>query len=257
MTLSGCLLSFLSAHVVRVEDDLEGYAKLQAEIEAGSTVTLCSYSGYMAYNCTYIIEGHVITSTIDVWQHFGLLRHIFDPVIVQLPDDVRELKVTFDAGDGPQPASVLLSRSIAISPTASLEAEPGMLLAILEFPAAVNQTITGTTPLEGKPFDLKMSFEVDHPKGAPAKPLEIKALYAVRIDVANHIFYIPTLPCVTSFDEVTPLVIPVADTPQTLIPQATELIGSAAEPCNREFFNFDVLVLAPLTYDYLPMVRAE
>jgi hypothetical protein len=119
---------------------------------------------------------------------------------------------------------------------------------ILEFPDDVPPALPEGDPRNGEEFDFDLSFDV------PAlKPVEVKGMFAGKIEASGQTFYIPLWPCVTDFSEIPPVEIPVASAPQFLTPQIVDHIGASGEmTCDGQVYDFSGLEAGEVVY--LPLV---
>src|SRR3990172_2138276 len=96
LILTGCFLHLASGNVIYVTDIEEEVNEIISTVFSNSTATVCLGTDYGFYECTYIVEGEIITSTLYLLSEFGLAGILIDPVIIQIPEDAGDITGTYD-----------------------------------------------------------------------------------------------------------------------------------------------------------------
>lgn len=203
---SGCYLRFLSGNITGESDGAV------VHVGANSIAADCStpFGPDGEFGCFYEIhyeDGDFdLVTTGQLISEFGVLGILIDPLILQVPEDVSDVMGTFT--DSPtsttQPLVVTEVDSFTVQPGVEATAEPGQKFIILEFP--------DNTPYENVEFDFDLTFHYP-----VVEPIDVKAIFAGRVDAGGQTFYIPLLPCTSDFAEVPEFTIPVSDTPVSLL----------------------------------------
>jgi len=250
--LSGCFLRLLFGTVG--ERDTEFGSVFIATI--GGTwgpMAICDFqengteeSGTLV-DCTYefldfeaeppIIER---TSSARLISELGILGLFVDPLIIQVPAGASNFTGTFDDGTGAQPIMITETSSIDVQPGTVVSAEAGQKFVILEFPSTVITELQSSGQLDG-PFDFNFEFEL------PAlSAVDVKPMYAGKVEVGGETFFVPLLPCVTDFTNVPAVTIPVNTTQVDLMPQILDLLfQGAALGCDGQVYDFTGLGPSP------------
>jgi hypothetical protein len=243
------------ANIVVTEDPAEELDEIFTAAFNNSTIAVCGSGFTNIYDCTYIVGGQVITSTLHLLSEFGLTGVLIDPLIVQVPADAVEVSATFDDGEGVRPAVTTVLDSFEFEPGRSITAEPGTKFLVLEFPPDVTSTLTETDPIHGAVISMELTFKQRKPHVPQQPPVTIKAMLAAKVIVRGHVYYAPTLPCVESFADVPEITIPVAENPVSLGPQlANFLMQGDAQPCSAKVYRY-LAVPPPDSQTFLPMVQ--
>jgi hypothetical protein len=237
--LSGCFLRALSGAVQPANELLETNGVVQ--IGATSVTSKCYSSpfnepGNEFVECIYHIEGGVgefgsfdLQSTSQLISEFGLFGVLIDPVILQVPEDAYEPSGTFTdtSFSTTQPVVVTEADSFNVQPGVSVAPEAGQKFFILEFP-----TFTDTNEVE---YDFDFTFKVPE-----VEPVNVKAMFAGRVNAGGYTYYIPLLPCTTDFADVPEFTIPVADTPQDLMADLLDYAMSNDDiGCDGQTYDFN------------------
>src|SRR3989337_591849 len=115
--LTACALRSLFGNVIIVEDIEEEVNEIITTVFSDSTAAVCLSTDYGFYECTYIIDGDIITSTLYLLSEYGITGVLIDPVILQVPEDVTVVTATYDGGSGSKPLSKRITHSFQITPT--------------------------------------------------------------------------------------------------------------------------------------------
>ena len=112
IAVTGCFLRLVL--VTTFFDDLGDF--IDASFEAESSTGRYRenpFSEARIVECDYDIGDGIRTSTSSLVSEFGLLGLLIDPLILQVPDTVREFSGTYDAGAGHAPLEVTQTDSFA------------------------------------------------------------------------------------------------------------------------------------------------
>jgi hypothetical protein len=223
--LLGCALRALFGNVIIVEDIAEEVEEIITTVFSDSTAAVCLDTDFGSYECSYIVEGEVVTSTLSLLSKFGFSGVLIDPLILQLPQGATNVTGTYDDGEGRSGALAIRTglASVPVDDTRSLTPEPGKQLAIVELPPGV--------PLAGVDYAMSLRFEETVPLGTGG-PVELKALLTGKVSVAGNVFYVPILPCSSDFASLPTLTVPVSDTAQPLD------VPDAPAPCSNQVYEF-------------------
>jgi hypothetical protein len=254
MLTSGCALRALFGNVIIVEDLEEEVNEIITTIFSDSTAAVCLETVYSSYECTYIIDGEIITSTLSLISEFGLTGVLIDPVILQVPDDVSEITATYDAGSGPQPLSMWNTQSFSATPDNLVTAEAGNKFLILELPPAVTHGLPIGDPNSAPQLSYSLSFKRTQPINEPVDPMRIKILLAGKVVINQHPYYVPLLPCTTDFTSLPSIEIPKAAAPVNLNPGIAALLAGGGNPCDHQGYYFNN-VPPPPKMVYLPAIE--
>src|SRR3990172_2714363 len=116
LILTGCFLHLASGNVIYVTNIEEEVNEIISTVFSNSTATVCLGTDYGFYECTYIVEGEIITSTLYLLSELGLAGVIIDPLILQVDAGNTILSATYDMGGGPQPLVSLETTSFNVQP---------------------------------------------------------------------------------------------------------------------------------------------
>lgn len=152
----------------------------------------------------------------------GILGVFVDPLILQVPAGASNFAGTFVDGSGPQPIVITEAGSFDVQPGTEVTAEPGQKFVILEFPSDVEADLMSSGQLDG-PFDFNFEFELPS-----LSSVDVKAMFAGKVEVGGQTFYAPLLPCVTDFANVPALTIPVSPTQVDLMSQVLSILNQEA-----------------------------
>ena len=240
MMLSGCFLQFLVGRVF-VRTIGEEVEAIIAASFSNTTTAVCTEEEFINeegklvtdVECTYIIASEEFpfipdqTSTAQLISEFGILGVFIDPVILQVPIDATNFTGTFDDGSGPEPIVITEVTSFHADAATEVLAESGQKFVILEFPSV---------PPDGTNFSFYFEFEVVALAGVDVKPM-----FAGKVQVNGDTFYPPMLPCTTDFSTIPAVTIPVSDFLNDLsIQLALPLVQRRVSPCDGQVYDFTV-----------------
>src|SRR5437868_5509510 len=104
-SLSGCFLRLAVGNVNYVDDGLGEVRDWVQKVSSGSTGGTCFSSSSppanRAVQCSYVVDGEPLSSTVDLVSEFGILGVFIDPLILEVPSDVISVTATYDTGGGP------------------------------------------------------------------------------------------------------------------------------------------------------------
>lgn len=262
LLLTGCFLRSMFGRVVVVEDFSTEINEIITAIFGDASVAVCSVpsvpgvSSAVGFNCTYIIDGEELSSTVSLVSEFGLEGVLLDPVILQVPDNVISITATFTpTGGSGQPAVTLVRQTFEMLPFKPITAEVGTKFLIMDFPDSVAAMITTTNPIGGPHFDFALSFAQQQPISQTIEPVNVKAMLTAKVVSRGHVYYAPLFPCVTSFADIPSMTIPVTDTLANLKVEVGDLIrlGSVL-PCNHKVYDYTNTPPPPQFRVYLPII---
>ena len=207
-SLSGCLLKSLLGLVEVDEDGTNIRLAL-----LGVSTARCQEDPLTEFQfilCTYFIEtedGSVeVPSTAELLSDFGVLGLVIDPVIVQVPLNSEVLTATVDDGSGAQPLRVMQTPTFNVTPTEQATAEAGMTFLIVELPEAIEAILPEVPTAAGPLLDFEFDFRM------PVQPVnnvvEVKAMYAGRVEQGGETYYFPMFPCTADFSQIEPIRFP-------------------------------------------------
>jgi hypothetical protein len=254
LLLTACALRAMFGNVIIVEDIAAEVNEIIETVFTDSTAAVCLNTDYGFFECTYIIDGDIITSTLYLLGEFGITGVLIDPLIAQVPSDATVITATYDLGGGPQPLSVQQVGAFKVMQTLTVTAEAGQKFLILQLPPGVESTLPQVDPAAGLPLSYTLGFSHTEPLGPPVGPQTIKLLSAGRVVVNGYTFYVPILPCETDFANIPALTLPQAATPQDLQPALGAWL--AANPnavCDHTAYYYDD-VPPPLPRLFLPLI---
>jgi hypothetical protein len=232
----GCFLQSLAGAIFF--DDLGEFIRASFETDAllahCNTEILEDPPGEFV-SCTYISEGFILTSTVELLKEFGVIGLVLDPVIAQVPDDAYNFTGTVEdmSGSGPQPLVITPADSIMAAPGVPITPEPGMQLVIIDLPDSVASQI-GLVPTP-----LHFDFSFDLPGSTLPSPFEMKAMFTGKVEGNGETFYPPLLPCDTDFADIPAFTVPESPTLSGMIGQ---LFNAASQgmgnPCDFQTYDF-------------------
>ena len=251
--LTGCFLRTMVGHVIIVDNIPDEVREVLNAVFGDSTVSVCYRPQQFAvFNCTYIVDGEIFSSTLDLVSEFGLAGVLLDPVIVQVPNDAISVTATYSNGGSLLPAVTSIRSSFEYLPYRSITAETGTKFIIMDFPPDITSTINTTDPVNGPRFDFALNFAQRKPISQPVNPTNIKVMLTARVVSRGHVYYAPILPCVTSFSLVPTITIPISDTFMPMEAQFGDIIRNhQAIPCNNKYYDYSN---TPPLQLWLPMV---
>ena len=251
--LTGCFLRNMVGHVIIVENIPDEVNEVLNAVFGNSTVSVCYRPQQFAvFNCTYIVDGEVISSTLDLVSEFGLAGVLLDPVIVQVPDDAISVTATYSNSGSLLPAVTSIRQSFEYRPFQAITAETGTMFVIMDFPPEVSASINTTDPINGPRFDFALNFAQRKPISEIVNPTNIKVMLTARVESRGFVYYAPILPCVTSFSQVPTITIPITDTFMPMEVQFGDIVrNNQAIRCNNKYYDYSN---TPLHRIRLPMV---
>jgi hypothetical protein len=203
---SGCFLDALFSRVV-VTRIGEG-SHTAVGLQASASVRACSVltGTNIPLHCSYFIDGEEIGSDASLASAFGFLAFLIDPLVLQVPDAAGNFSGTFGG------SSITGSLSITEVPGAlpadistAITPEPGTKLVIVDFP-------NPPPPLDNQSFGFTLNFQLP----GDATPVRLKALFAGRVESNGQTFFVPLLPCETSFASIPTITLPQSSTFQNV-----------------------------------------
>lgn len=254
--LTACALRSLFGNVIIVEDIGEEVNEIITTVFSDSTAAVCLDTDYGFYECTYIIDGEIITSTLYLLSEFGITGVLIDPVILQVPADVVEITATYDLGDGADFLSVATSESFYVTPNMTVTAEPSSQFLILELPAHVANELPPGDPQAGLMITYTLGFKQVQPIDIPIEPVSVKVLLTGKVVVNGHNYYVPILPCVADFAGIPAIEIPQSNIPVNLEATVGDLIRQGGNlACDHQAYFFDNVPPPPLKVFMPALIR--
>jgi len=139
---------------------------------------------------------------------------LYDPLVLQVPDDVGDIAVTY--GDGFNTIGNFVVHDdngtiINIAPGQTLTAEAGHRFVVIEPPADFNVP-NADDPEEW--YELTLSFTSD-----PARDIPFKAILTAKNEDSEDgtIYYSPMVPAVTDMADVPEIIVPRTDAEQDIV----------------------------------------
>lgn len=237
--LTACVLRSLFGNVIIVTDIGEEVNEIIATVFSDSTAAVCLDTDYGFYECTYIIDGEIITSTLYLLGEYGITGVLIDPVILQAPQGAAEIAATYDLGDGPEPLPVAVRQSFNVTPDILVTAEANQQFLIMELPESVANALPPGSPQNGTPITYTLSFKQVQPIADPIDPVTVKVLLAGKVTINGHHYYVPILPCVTDFAGIPAIEIPQSNAPVNLESTVGDLIRQGGDfLCDHDAYYF-------------------
>ena len=254
LLLTGCALRALFGNVIIVENIGEEVNEIIETVFSDSTAAVCLDTDFGFYECTYIVNGEIITSTLYLLSEFGLAGVLIDPLIAQVPSDAVVMTATYDLGGGPQPLGVQQVDYFKVMQSLTVTAEAGQKFFILQLPPSVEGMLEEENPEAGLPISYTLGFSHTEPLG-PVGPQTIKLMSAGRVVVNGYTFYVPILPCETDFADIPALTLPEASTLQDLEPTVGDWLALNPDAvCDHTAYYYND-VPPPLPRTYLPLIQ--
>jgi hypothetical protein len=212
--LSGCFLNALFSRVTVNGFEEEANFTLAA-IQASASVALCSDLGGAFGNspvaCTYVVDGQEIASTFSLASEFGLLGAIIDPVILQVPIAATNFTGTYSGTSSSGTLDItVVAGALDADVNERITPEPGTKLVVVDFPASASPP--------GGAYGFNFGFQLP----GVVNPVQVKALFAARVQSGGRTFYPPLFPCTTNFATV-----PSISMPLSAAFQAVNLAGAS------------------------------
>lgn len=256
LLLSGCFLRSLFGNTIIAEDIAEEVNEIITTVFTDSTAAVCQDSDFGFYECTYIVDGAIITSTLYVLSEFGLTGVLIDPIVLQVPDNVISITaILTPTGGSGQPAITSVRQSFEMQPFKPITAEVGTQFLIMDFPDSIAATITATDPISGPHFDFALSFAQRQPISQTIEPVSVKAMLTAKVVSRGHVYYAPLFPCVNSFADIPGMTIPLTDTLVNLQTDVGDLIRQGQVlPCDHKLYDYSNTPPPPQFRAYLPII---
>lgn len=252
--LSACVLRSLFGNVIIVEDIGEEVNEIITTVFSDSTAAVCLDTDFGFYECTYIVDGQIITSTLYLLSEFGFTGVLIDPVILQLPIDVTQIHATYDDGNGTHPLVKTFTNNFYVTPDITITAESNQQFIILELPPSVTNNLPPGDPNNGLDISYDLTFTRTQPIDQPVEPVAIKVMLTGKVVLNEHPFYVPLMPCVTDFSLIPSITIPQSVTPVDLQPSIGDLITQSSNAvCDHQAYYFNS-VPPPYLKTFLPVV---
>jgi hypothetical protein len=257
LLLTGCFLRGLFGNTIIAEDLGEEITEIVNAIIGDSTVAVCSSPNAPRYDCTYIVNGEELSSTVYLVSEYGLAGVLIDPVILQVPANAISITAIFTPTAGSaQPGITAIRQTFEMEPFKPITAEVGTKFLIMEFPPSIVSTITATDPISGPHFDFALSFAQRQPISQTVEPVSVKAMLTAKVTSRGHVYYAPLFPCVTSFADIPSMTLPLTETFGNVQTDIGDLIRSGSVmPCNNKIYNYVNTPPPPQHLVYLPLVR--
>ncbi len=252
LVLTGCALRSLFGNMIIVEDIGSEVNEIITTVFSDSTAAVCLDTDYGFFECTYIVEGDILTSTLYLLSEYGITGVLIDPAVVQVPEDVSAISATYDDGSGAKPLSIQVTNSFEVTPDIRVDAEPGKKLIFLELPASVTNNLIDEDPASAPDFDYTLSFTRTQPINDPIDPMRVKVMLTGSVLVNYHTYHVPILPCVTDFADVPEIEIPQSNTPVDLLPTVTSLVQAGVTTCDHMGYYYNNVPTPNLIF--FPMV---
>lgn len=195
---SGCFLQ-TNLGVEFVDDNSTLVDQIFSAMDNRATLSICS-PFFDHVECRYFVNGELIGSTAQFQSEFGIIGGaIVDPVVLELPSAVTNIAGTFEGGGVTGNLVVYPKLSfVPVDDSQTIAAEPGTQLVIVDLPDG--------TPVGGVDYHFNLSFHQTVPKGTGPTP--VKALLTGKTQLLGKTFYMPFLPCTTSFSSVPAILMP-------------------------------------------------
>ena len=235
VTSSGC---FLRELILSYRAEGGAYPNYESEyvVDVGvlSLLAECDWIWGFPVECTYYIEdgnGDLVevTSSAGLASRAGVFGLLIDPLIIQVPTSVTGVIASNNNGIVPVPLVVTQTSSFKADVNTTVQAEPGYQFLIIELPEADAAGITATDAREGHQFNFTLHFR------SATFPIPVKTMFTVRFDDGPNTYYVPMLPCTTSFANVPELTIGFTTSEQDVL-DALGMYESAG--CDGEVYEF-------------------
>jgi hypothetical protein len=217
---SGCFLNALLALVTFSGGEEGGVTSVT--LQASANVRICEGSvfGGLGFQCVYVINGEEIVTSGQLASELGLLGLIIDPLILQVPLAAHGFSGTFSGSASGSLSIVEVAASLRADVDHTITPEPGTKLVIVDFPSP--------PPALDQAFGFTLAFQLP----GNAAPVSLKALFAARIASGGETFFVPLLPCETSFAS-----IPAISLPASSVFQNVALPLTGAQGCSGRVFQ--------------------
>lgn len=191
-----------------ITEDSQGNFHTEVTVDATGALSHCDPT--LSAGCHYRDASSgidILASTVHIFGLLGAIGVVVDPLVIEVPAGATLFSGTYDNGAGTS-GNLSISLPTSVLPVdlnTNLVAESGTQLVVVDFPGFAN--------IPDGQYHYTLKFNV--PLGAPNV---LKAMYAGRVDVGGRTYYLPLMPCVTDFAGVPGITIPMAATPQPLLP---------------------------------------
>jgi hypothetical protein len=232
---SGCFLRSLITSY-RVEGGEYPNYEVEYVIDIGvlSLLAECDWFFGFPMECTYYVEDGngqlvAITSSAELVASAGIIGLLVDPLVIQVPTSVSGVTASNNNGIVSVPLVVTQTTSFKADANTTVQAEPGYQFLIIELPEADAAGISATDAREGDQFNFTLNFR------SATFPIPVKTMFTVRFEDGPNTYYVPMLPCTTSFANVPELSIGFTTGEQDIF-EALELYETAG--CEGEVYEF-------------------
>jgi hypothetical protein len=227
---SSCLLRFTLG--IEIAETLsEEIELIISAIRTEATTAVCQVDPFFSPNfqrCTYFINGVEVASTTHLLSELGPFGAMIDPVVLELPANVTQIRGTYDGG-GANVGRLNVYPGLSLVPiddSRNLTPSPGNQLVIIDLPNGV--------PVNGVDYTFDLSFRRTAPKGSGPTP--IKAVLTGKVVNGAKTFYPPMLPCTGSMATVPTFTLPRGSAGSALLP--VSLPDATGLACNNAVYRY-------------------
>ncbi|MBN2706202.1 MAG: hypothetical protein JXR89_07170 [Deltaproteobacteria bacterium] len=132
-------------------------------------------------------------------------HRIFDPLILQLPDDVWPTVGTYYSDHGgiqEGPLAMSSVESVLVTPLVKIYPEPGHRLYLLDLPETVD-----VSEVAGEPRRFTTTLKLYDDQHASGRQYPVKVISSGKVKVDDTTYYLPIYPVVTDFAEIPPIML--------------------------------------------------
>ena len=254
--LTGCFLKLLFASVGERDQDFTTVFIATIGGTFGPTAW-CDFDPQTSglVDCSYFFLDlgaetvYTETSSAYLLSELGVLGLFIDPIILQVPQASTNFSGTIRETSANHPIVATEVNAFFADPGNLVTPEVGQKFVILEFPEDLLAELTTNGVLNG-PYDFTFEFELPS-----LDPVQVKAMYAGKVQVGGRTFYPPMLPCTTDFAAIPALTIPVSTTPADLLtPIIDSLSQGPSQGCATHVYDFITGLSFPHSV-YLPLIQ--
>ena len=228
MSTSGCFLNALLSTVV-VTSISEEIQTTFVTIQASASVRLCTdltgtFGPGTPIECTYFINGQEIGTDFQLASQFGIFGAILDPLILQVPAAANTFAGTFGGGSAGSLSITEVTGGLPADINTTITPQPGTKLVIVDFPSPPSPP--------NQSFGFTLTFQLP----GNAAPVQLKGLFAGRVQSNGQTFFVPLLPCETNFANIPTITLPVGSTFQNV-----NLPLAGVQGCNGRVFTLSAV----------------
>jgi hypothetical protein len=207
----------------------ESLEVLVFEADGGRFVSISTTSTWLpcdnsddssSFTCTYFSEDDLSNFSLSALELLFTLL-IYDPLVLQVLEEARGFQASYSVQGGGGGALEVRSglSSIRVDTNRTLQAEPGMQLVVLDFPAGAPTSGTG---------GFNLNFRIPNDLDA----LNMKAVFTGKVTIDEENYYLPLYPCTSDMAALPTLNVPLPNGGLVTLPV------ESVQGCDNEVYTF-------------------